>query len=301
MAIVLAGTWLQPCFTWGQSLALIEAGTAPPRASTDPACCNESVSGKSVRAALGRVCLRERKNKESVSARKAIVIGFVGGFVSRDDIKHPEVQFAEVLRQAYPSTAHVEVFSNHDGKGALRRVLQLLDANNDGVLQDCEKQRAAIVVYGHSWGASQTVTLARQLERLQIPVLLTVQLDSVHKPGHKDAVIPSNVRNAVNFFQTNGVIHGRSQMSAEDPERTHIIGNFQMSYQGRRIDCNNYPWIARHLNRGHHQIENDPLVWEQVAFMIDLELTKSTSADETSAPPASSPREESATLTSVKK
>src|SRR5580704_4092879 len=34
---------------------------------------------------------------------KTIVIGFVGGFAKRDDVKHPEVQFAANLRQRYPS------------------------------------------------------------------------------------------------------------------------------------------------------------------------------------------------------
>ena len=32
-----------------------------------------------------------------------IIIGFVGGFVSRNDTKHPEVQFAAYLRDRYPS------------------------------------------------------------------------------------------------------------------------------------------------------------------------------------------------------
>ena len=33
---------------------------------------------------------------------KVIIIGFVGGFVSQDDAKHPEVQFAAYLRYRYP-------------------------------------------------------------------------------------------------------------------------------------------------------------------------------------------------------
>jgi surfactin synthase thioesterase subunit len=122
---------------------------------------------------------------------------------------HPEVQFAEYLRQTYPSIVHAEVFANHEGKRALRRVVQLLDTNGDGVLAPSEKEQASIIIYGHSWGASQAITLAHELEGLDIPVLLTIQVDSVHKPGHEDAVIPSNVRSAVSFYQTKGVIHGR--------------------------------------------------------------------------------------------
>ena len=66
-----------------------------------------------------------------------------------------------------------------------------------------------------------------------------------------------------------------------------MIGNFQMAYQGRYINYDNYPWIARHLNKPHHEIENDPLVWEQIASMINSELFKVTSAVEASLPSAS--------------
>src|SRR5271169_2600682 len=56
---------------------------------------------------------------------KSIVIGFVGGFAKRDDVKHPEVQFAANLRERYPSQVYAEVFSNHEGQKALRQVLRL--------------------------------------------------------------------------------------------------------------------------------------------------------------------------------
>jgi hypothetical protein len=218
-----------------------------------------------------------------MAVEKAIIVGFVGGFVRSDDMKHPEVQFAAHLRKAYPSEVHAEVFANHDGKHALRRVLELLSKDDDGVLTSRGKERASIIIYGHSWGASQVVTLARDLGRLGIPVSLTIQVDSVHKPGHEDAVIPPNVRNAVNFYQTKGFIHGRSHIRASDQKRTNIIGNFQMAYQDRQINCDNYPWLARHLNRGHHEIENDPRVWEQISSLID-ELLERTSPLEASLP-----------------
>ncbi len=47
--------------------------------------------------------------------RNVIVIGFVGGFVSQNDTKHPEVQFASYLRDRYPFI-HAEVFGNHMGE-----------------------------------------------------------------------------------------------------------------------------------------------------------------------------------------
>lgn len=246
--------------------------------------CGELRDDQPSEAALRLVCLRERLGAEKITLRNAIVIAFVGGFVNNNDGKHPEVQFAALLRKSYPSILHAEVFANHDGKRALRRVLQLLDTDGDGGISNAEKEQASIIIYGHSWGASQAVTLARELGEQGIPVLLTIQVDSVHKPGHKDSTIPSNVRSAVNFYQTKGPIHGRSRVHAADPERTNIIGNFEMRYQNRQINCDNYPWLARHLNRGHHEIENDPRVWQQIASLIDAELSKGTLAVEASPP-----------------
>lgn len=109
----------------------------------------------------------------------------------------------------------------------------------------------------------------------------------MHRPGHEDAVVSPNVRNVVNFYQTRGFIHGRSSIRASDPERTNILGNFRMEYQGRQINCDNYPWIARHLNRPHHEIENDPVVWDRIASLIDAELSKGASMVDAALPSTS--------------
>jgi len=224
-----------------------------------------------------QVCLRTHAAADS-TIPKIIVIGFVGGFAKRDDAKHPEVQFAAHLRIRYSSQIHAEVFSNHEGKKALRQVLCLLDTDRDGTLTRIEKEQAKIIIYGHSWGASETVAFARELGQRGIPVLLTIQLDSIAKPGQEDSTISPNVANAVNFYQPRGLLHGRAEISAADPARTRIIGNFRMTYQNHPINCDNYPWLARTFNKPHHEIENDPRVWNQAASLIDSELssTKST-------------------------
>ena len=288
LPLILAAMGLaHPGSTRGQANALSEEANTRFGNATQRTVCEEPNADQSVEAALHLICLRDLLGTRKVALRNAIVIGFVGGFVRSDGRKHPEVLFAALLRQRYPSTVHAEVFANHDGRNALRRVLHLLDTDGDGVLTAGEKKQAAIIIYGHSWGASQAVTLARDLGRLDIPVSLTILVDSVHKPGHDDAVIPSNVRNAVNFYQTRGLIHGRSRIRASDPNRTNIIGNFQMVYEDRQITCDNYPWIARHLNKPHHEIENDPLVWEQIASMIDSELFGANSMVEAPSPSGS--------------
>jgi hypothetical protein len=201
----------------------------------------------------------------------AIVVGFVGGFVRHNDAGHREVQLADELRRDYRGDVAVEVFANHAAQ-AHDRILSLLDADRDGNLSGLEKSKARIVLYGHSWGASEVVATARTLDKDGIPVLLTIQVDSVRKPGENDAMIPANVAEAINFYQLDGLLHGRQEILASDPGRTRILGNFRSSYKTKKINCDSYPWYARMFMGPHIQIEADPGVWNRVESLIRSKL-----------------------------
>ena len=209
-------------------------------------------------------------------SRPAIVIGFVGGFVKHDNLVHSTVQIAEHLRQQYPAAVYVQAFENRHREQAYREILRRLDLDHDGTLSAEEKHAARIIIFGHSWGASETVTLARRLERQSIPVLLTIQVDSISKIGQNDAVIPGNVEEAVNFYQPNGFLHGQPEIRAADPARTQIVGNFRIDYKANPISCNQYPWFDRLLMKSHIEIECDPKVWTQVESMIHSKLSPET-------------------------
>lgn len=201
-----------------------------------------------------------------------IVIGFVGGHVKHDNLIHSEVQLAARLREAYPEGVDVETFENHNREKARKRILSLLDSDHDGSLTTDEKQNARIILYGHSWGASAAIRLARELEKDSVPVLLTVQVDSVHKLRPNDALIPANVAKAANFYQPDGIIHGQARIRAADPSHTEIIGNFRFDYKRTRYACDAYPWFDRLLMKTHIQIECDPKVWEKAESLIRADL-----------------------------
>jgi hypothetical protein len=204
----------------------------------------------------------------------AIILGFVGGFVKYNDIVHNEVQLAARLRTEYPTGTVVEIFENHSGNDAYKRILNLLDANHKATPTPYEKHDARIILYGHSWGASEIVTLARRLEKDGIPVLLTVQVDSVQKSGENDAIIPANVAQAANFYQSDGLLHGEPEIRAADKTRTKIIGNFRFSYGSAPYHCAGYPWYTRVFMKAHTQIECDPKVWDEVESLIRSSLTE---------------------------
>jgi len=213
---------------------------------------------------------------EASATSPAIVIGFVGGFIRHDNILHSEVQLAARLRKEYAGSAVVDTFENRNGERAYREILTILDANHDGILSNEEKLSARIIIYGHSWGASEGVTLARRLEKDGIPVLLTVQVDSVAKIGESDGFIPANVAQAVNFYQMDGLLHGAPVIRAADAKRTQILGNFRISYQTTPYNCTGYPWYNRILMKAHVQIECDPKVWNQVESLIRSHLPPAT-------------------------
>jgi len=201
--------------------------------------------------------------------QKTIIIGFVGGILKDDDPIRNEITVATRLGADYKNSAVVKVFKNEKRREAHAFILQTL-ANEPNRLATPEQRRnALVIIYGHSWGASKAIALARLLQKDGIPVLLTIQVDSVRKMHDRnDSVIPPNVREAVNFYQSNGMIHGRKEIRAEDPNRTKILGNFRMDYKEHPVQCKDYPWWEKTLTKTHAEIECDPRLWSQIEALI---------------------------------
>jgi hypothetical protein len=208
-----------------------------------------------------------------VSSTLNIVVGFVGGFVSHDNPHHGPVKLAKQLRPTVSQGTYVRVFENRHRKQAYTAILHLLDANHDGVLSLEEKSRARIILFGQSWGASAAVLLARDLGRKKIPVLLTVQVDSVAKAWQNDSVIPDNVAQAINFYQPHGIIHGQSQIVAADPSKTQILGNYLIDYKKTPVECPDAAWADRFFTPGHMQSECDPHLWSQIETLMRNRLS----------------------------
>jgi hypothetical protein len=237
------------------------------------------VSGSSTARRIPSEGRNSSSASETAEAKPpAIVVGFVGGFVRHDNRVHSEVQLADRLRQAYPSGVDVETFESYRKENARKKILSLLDTNHDGTLSPAEKQNARVILYGHSWGGAEAVAVARELKGDGVPVLLTVQVDSVSKLGQDDAVIPSNVAQAVNYYQPDGWVHGQSAIRAADPSRTKIIGNFRFDYKASPYACTAYPWYDHFFVKAHTQIECDPIVWQQAEALIRAQLPPAAAA-----------------------
>jgi len=213
-----------------------------------------------------------------------ILIGFVGGFVRHDNPHHGPVQLARRIRPEFPKDTYIRIFENRHRKGAYDTIFHLLDTNRDGILSAEEKLRARIILFGQSWGASAAILLARELRREGIPVLLTVQVDSVAKLWQEDSVIPDNVAAAVNFYQPHGLIHGRSHITAADPAKTEILGNYLTDYKKTPVQCPEASWFDRVFTPGHMQSECDPHLWSQIETLVRERLSPHDTSAAVSSP-----------------
>lgn len=198
----------------------------------------------------------------------AIVIGFMGGRVPHDDAIRNELIISNRLRAAYPHGVYFEVFENRRVEDAHQKILRLLGGTPGRTLTEQQKRGARIVLYGHSWGAAAVVALAHALQKDAVPVALTIQVDSIRKPGVDDTIVPANVLRAINFYQTVGMLHGHSEIHAADPAHTQILGNFRFSYNDAPQECSQYPWFERMFIKKHIAIECDPVLWKRIETLI---------------------------------
>lgn len=195
-----------------------------------------------------------------------LILGFQGGRESWDDKRPGVARLAEKLRSLGRSDLYVEVVENQRRDIALQLVKSALDSDQNGQLSEGERRTPRVVLYGMSFGGAAVIKMARQLQQIGIPVLLTVQVDSV---GRNDAVVPANVRCAANLYQRNGkIIRGEPMIVAESPHQTVILGNFQYDYREKQIDTSAVPWHKKIFREDHARMDRDPDVWQRVEELI---------------------------------
>lgn len=199
-----------------------------------------------------------------------LVLGFMGGRRPWNDDREGTRKLALKLRAMNLPGVYVETVGNRKRALALRLIQNAFDRNRDGELTADERASARLIVYGQSFGGAAVAKLARQLHELGIPVLLTVQIDSV---GRGDAVIPANVRRAANLYQSDGwFIRGEPEIRAQDPQKTEIVGNFRFSYKEKKVDLSGVPWYRIIFRKAHAKMDRDPAVWAKVEELIRAEL-----------------------------
>ena len=199
-----------------------------------------------------------------------LVLGLMAGREAWDNDQRPVRKMALKLRALNLPGVHVETVENNKRGLALRLIRNALDRNGDGTLDAQELASTRLILYGHSFGGAAVVKLARQLKEMGVPVLLTIQVDSV---GIDDQIIPSNVARAANFYQQNGLlIRGQAEIRAEDPQKTTILGNFKYDYEHKDVDRSGMPPLQKIVAVAHTKIASDPEVWAKVEELVTPEI-----------------------------
>lgn len=154
---------------------------------------------------------------------KVLILGFNGGLETpnnsttgivklRDRLNTPEypgVCFRNFLPYSWPRAKHwiVSHFPKHGGRFTQEEV----------------DRGPKVIILGHSFGGMATLIVARLLGGRGIPVELTVQLVSF---GLADNTVPSNVRNAANFYVHDAIgFWTKKHVRVKDPNATHFYGN----------------------------------------------------------------------------
>lgn len=219
-----------------------------------------------------RLSRKEIATPSPLPDRSLLVVGFLGAWEDWDNPKRSVRKLALDLRKQGIPGLFVETADNHSRKTVRKFILEALDRNQDGRLTAEEAQSAHLILYGQSFGGAAAVMLARELQKWKVPVRLTVQVDSV---GRSDAVIPANVRRALNLYQRDpGPVRGQSEIRAADPAKTRILGNIRHFYLFRDVDMSDYPKSAQKMPISHWKMDNDPIVWAEVKAVILAEIFK---------------------------
>jgi hypothetical protein len=194
-----------------------------------------------------------------IEENQTLILGFLGGRENWDEIDSMNLP-----------DIHIETLENRKRDLAMELILNSFDSNQDGYLDERERGRARLIMFGHSLGGAAVVKLSNNLRELGIPVLLTVQIDSVGFT-YDDHVIPSNVRSAANLYQLDGwLLVGEDEIVPEDPEKTKIITNLKFDYKGKEVDMSGVPWERRLLSVPHSKMDADPEVWSRAKRVVSL-------------------------------
>lgn len=178
-----------------------------------------------------------------------VYLGFVGALEPAGNKNSGVVQLRDVLKGPRFSDVCAKVYSPYvwtDGRDWLLSHFPI----HAGPLTKAELEEAPkVVLVGHSMGGWAMLSVARELRTREIPVELTVQVDSV---GISDYTIPRNVK-AGAIFHANDVLMFLTTKTVrlEDPTKTRLVANVLVNHAG------------------HESITRDPRIRDLVVHTVE--------------------------------
>jgi pimeloyl-ACP methyl ester carboxylesterase len=179
---------------------------------------------------------------------RIIYLGFVGALEPSQNKHSGVVQIGETLRgDEYPDVC-AKSYSPYVWTDGLEWLLKHFPAHSGALTTDELQHCPKVILVGHSMGGWAMMSVARRLRSRDIPVELTIQVDSV---GITDCTIPRNVRNGAIFHARDVLVPLTTKhLRLEDASRTKVLANITVE------------------GAGHESITRDPRIRELVLRTI---------------------------------
>lgn len=185
-----------------------------------------------------------------------IYLGFVGALEVPNNKHSGIVQIRDTLQaKEYPDVC-AKSFSPYVWLEGRDWLLAHFPAHGGALTKEELQRSPKVILVGHSMGGWAMLSVARELRSRDIPVELTIQVDSV---GITDYTIPRNVKSAA-IFHANDVLMllTTKHLRLEDPKLTKLIANVTV------------------VGAGHESVTRDPRIRELV--LGEVESLRITSA-----------------------
>jgi hypothetical protein len=180
---------------------------------------------------------------------RIIYLGFVGALEPANNKHSGVVQIRETLQgKDFPDICANSFSPYVWTKG--RDWLMKHFPSHAGVLTPAELEQAPkVILVGHSMGGWAMMSVARELRDRDIPVELTIQMDSV---GITDYTIPRNVKSAAIFHARDVLMFMTTKhVRREDPNHTEVVADITVA------------------GASHQSITRDPRIRELVMKTVE--------------------------------
>ncbi len=199
------------------------------------------------------VSFGESRSSAAVESNAAscniIYLGFVGALEPAENKHSGVVQIRETLQgHDYPDVC-ARSFSPYVWTEGRDWLLSHFPGHPGALTPDELQAAPKVILVGHSMGGWAMISVARELRSRDIPVELTIQLDSV---GVTDYTVPRNVKHIAIFHANDFLMFMTTKhVRLEDPAHTTILADIKVD------------------GAGHQSITRDPRIRELVMKAVE--------------------------------
>ena len=155
-----------------------------------------------------------------------------------------------VINNLNSSTTQVGIFASSKGETTKNDILSTISSFRE------KSPDGKLIMVGHSMGADNLVELVNEHTEVKVDLLFTLDIADDPRSGIDDDNIPSNVKNAVNYYNNRdgfmGVGIGGEDIEVNDSQKTNAL-NVPVSSSHKTIDneyrFNAYNAVVNELNK----------------------------------------------------